>query len=86
VHHQQNRTFPIQGTLSDLLAGGECGEGAVFVVNAPMNWNFGDRVDPAALPQLRLQCFKVRQALGRCVDRIPVQSDGSAEASTAVGL
>src|SRR5271157_2170378 len=44
--------FPIQGALSHLFAGGKCGEGAVFIVNAPMDWNFDNRVYSAALPQL----------------------------------
>src|SRR5262249_20505038 len=38
-------TFPIQGALRYLLAGGERGIGAVFVVDAPMEWDFGDRID-----------------------------------------
>src|SRR5215472_6510490 len=52
-------TLAIQGALSDLLAGGERGVGAVFIINAPMDWNFGDLVDTAALPQIRLRIFKV---------------------------
>src|SRR5262249_25859951 len=52
--------FPIQSAASDLLAGGECGVGAVFIINAPMDWKFGDLVDTAALSQPRLRIFKVR--------------------------
>src|SRR6516164_8667275 len=59
--------------MSHLFAGGERRKGAVFIVNAPMDWKFGDFVYSAALPQLRLGIFKISQALGRCIDRIRVR-------------
>src|SRR5215469_11003527 len=37
-----------------------------------MDWKFGDLVDSAALPQLRLRIFKICQTLGRRIDRILV--------------
>src|ERR1700722_454715 len=58
--------------MSDLLPRGGCGEGAVLIVNAPMDWKFGDCVDSAALPEFRLGIFKVRQTVGRRIDRVSV--------------
>src|SRR5215469_1562955 len=59
--------------MSHLFAGGECGKGAVFIVNAPMDWKFADLLYSAALPQLRLRIFKISQTVGRRVDRVRVR-------------